>query len=93
MIVTVAIIFGILLGFLFHGWRDSVKRAELERKAKFVHLGDLADFLCKAEGGTRQVNAAQVRDLLAELGNRWRGLTWEQASEEAWAIRDRAGRS
>jgi hypothetical protein len=91
MATIFALLIGITFGMLLSMWQDGVKKSQMEDAATHVHLGDLSDNLCKSTDGKNQANAAQTRELVGELGKRWRGQTWEQNQEEALAIRKRAG--
>lgn len=51
-----------------------------------TNLNTLARELCRAEGGAEQVNIAQVKDLLARLGDRWQAVSRAQALAEFAAL-------
>ena len=56
-----------------------------------VNLNRLANELCDIEDGKTDLTVAQIKDVLAALGERWRSLPTEQASAEFAAIVARAG--
>jgi hypothetical protein len=56
-----------------------------------VNLNDLARDLTLVEGKDNSVGIADVKEILAVLGDRWRSMPEEQALEEFRAIIERAG--
>ncbi len=56
-----------------------------------VNLNKLADALTDLEGGKTNLTIAQVKDVIAALGEHWRGVLPEQAAAEFAAIIAKAG--
>lgn len=56
-----------------------------------VNLNDLARDLTLMEGKEKSLNIGDTKELLAVLGERWRGMSVDAALLEFAAIRDRAG--
>lgn len=58
-----------------------------------VNLNTLANEITDAEQGKVNLTVAQVKDVIAALGHRWRDLPAPQAAAEFAAITERAGKS
>ena len=56
-----------------------------------INLNKLANELTELEGGNVNLTVAQVKDVIAALGDRWRTVSPEQAASEYAAIVERAG--
>lgn len=56
-----------------------------------INLNKMANELTELEGGNVNLTVAQVKDVLAALGDRWRTVSPEQAASEYAAIVERAG--
>lgn len=56
-----------------------------------INLNELAKEITLLEGKSESINIAQVKEMIAILGNRWRAMEMNEVIEEVNAIRDRAG--
>lgn len=56
-----------------------------------INLNKLAVAICEKEGGKANLTIAQVKDVLAAMGEHWRTVAPEVAASEYAAIVERAG--
>lgn len=57
-----------------------------------INLHALAAVIAVREGGKQNITIAQIKDVLAALGNHLRALGWRRAFWVCWEIYCRAGR-
>lgn len=56
-----------------------------------TNLNEMAVQLTEAEGLAQQLNVTQIKEVIALLGIRWRGMAHDDFLDEVMAIRHKGG--